>query len=109
MNDLFNLSVFVDKVMEAQSLSSDNIHSHKRTLEVFDLFYLNEHATSELFSSFTYDELEWVFDLISYWPSAETDVEPEDLDHPGIQQDQIYDLVKSLSKIKSKKRKEIFI
>ncbi|MCY9186517.1 hypothetical protein [Bacillus halotolerans] len=109
MSDLFDLSVFVDKAMKVNSLTEDNVHSHQRTIEVFNVFVQNDIATDQILSSFTLTELEWVYDLISYWPSMEIELVPEDLDHYGVQREQICHLVQSFSELKSQKRREVFI
>ncbi|KAF2421618.1 hypothetical protein [Bacillus subtilis] len=109
MSDLFDLSVFVDKGMKVNSLTEDNVQSHQRTIEVFNVFVQNDIATDQILSSFTLTELEWVYDLISYWPSMEIELVPEDLDHYGVQREQICHLVQSFSELKSQKRREVFI
>lgn len=109
MSDLFDLSVFVDRTLKANSLSNDIVDSHERTLKVLNLFIENEKATPQVLSSFTLQELEWVNDLILYWPSMETEFDPADLDHYGVQQEQIWYLVQTFSELKSQKRKELFI
>ncbi|MED3627944.1 hypothetical protein P4478_12865 [Bacillus subtilis] len=109
MNDLFDLSVFVDKAMKVNSLTEDNVHSHQRTIEVFNIFVQNDIATEQILSSFSLEELEWVENLISYWPSMEVEIAPEDLNHYGVQREQICYLVQSFSELKSQKRRELFI
>ncbi|PVC75001.1 hypothetical protein C2I27_03685 [Priestia megaterium] len=106
----FDLSKFIDKVAKADSLGQDEIDSRQQGLRVFRLLVDNTHATDELLNSITLEELEWVFDLISYWPSTDDfDFENGDKNHWGIQHYQVRDIVFSLSRKKSIKRKVTFI
>ncbi|MGV7000253.1 hypothetical protein ACWA2C_16330 [Priestia megaterium] len=106
----FDLSVFIDKVEKADSIGQDEIESRQKGLKAFRFLIDNTDATDELLNTITSEELEWVFDIISYWPSTDDyDFENGDRNHWGIQHYQVRDIVYALSRKKSIRRKVTFI
>ncbi len=105
----FDLPVFIKRMEKAEGIGEDQVKFHVRTLTTMRLILDNTHITPELLNQVSTQDIEWAFDLMSYWPTWEGEMEAEDFNHAGVQHVQIRYLVNELSAKKSEKRRATFI
>lgn len=106
---MFHLPAFVSQVEESLGMGEDEVHSHQRMITAMNIVLNNKHATPELLSQVSIQDLEWAFDMVLYWPGWEESSDEVDLNHQGVQSVQIRDMIHSFSNKESIKRKVDFI
>ncbi|MBR2246105.1 hypothetical protein [Oceanobacillus profundus] len=109
MKQEFNLSAFGKKICNTTSLDSERVHIYDRLLTMDDIISRNSMITEDFLSNFSEEDLEWYFDFITYWPSMEMTLEPEDYDHEILQQEKIITCINELSRMKGIQRSVAFI
>jgi hypothetical protein len=105
----FSLNEFIKRMHTANSLSHEEVQYRNEALINFDTISYADYITDEMLDNLTLQQLEWVKDLIMYWPTFEAEFEPDDANHHGFQKYEIISLMKGLSKKKSIKRQVAFI
>lgn len=105
----FNVKAFIEQAEEEDSIAEDFVETRIRTLRTMRLILDNDEATPELLDQCSITDIEWAFDLVLYWPSAEMELEPHDWDHDGIQQVQLMEIIDEIRQEKSIRKKVTFI
>lgn len=106
----FDLKEFIDHIDNSSSYSEEQVNSQSKTIETFQLLLNNRNTYPEVLEKCSLINLEWVLDMILYWPSWEAGIEDEeDFNHYGIQYFQIKGMVQDLSSKKSIKKKVSFL
>lgn len=109
MLNQFSLHAFQRLLEKEEPLPEDAVQSHQKTLEVYENLLDRDSIDSEFLDTVSLEDLSWVFDLYTFWPSYEQDIEPQDLSHAGVQKYLIQDLITNLKKQPSVKKKVTFI
>lgn len=105
----FSFPHFIRLLKEQSTDIPSDMETSKKTVMAFRAILDNSFATDELLDSFTIEQLEWVQDLLLYWPSAEADREPEDYRHEGVQHIIVRSLIEELALTKPLRKKVTFI
>lgn len=107
----FDVATFIENAQKERSLSDQMIHHRSLALEAYRMIIEHSEATDEMLARYDLEVYEWVFDLIMYWPiyEMESDLEPEDLNHHGVQHFQIRDIIFQLGSLPANKKKVTFI
>lgn len=109
MTNQFSLHAFHRQLSKVETLPDDAVESHHRTLEVYQVLLDRDTLDGEFLDTISLEDLSWVFDLYNFWPSYEQDIEPEDMNHQGVQKYLTQDLIANFKKQPSVKKKVTFI
>jgi hypothetical protein len=105
----FDLGLFIDTVMKSNKsvYSESEQQNNARILKLYRDIMGSKEIAEEWLANVTEQDLEWILDLVMYWPSFEMDMEPEDWNHIGVQSFMIEGIIESLRQMPSVRRKGV--
>jgi|GEM_PF-5773659 len=105
----FDFSRFMESLQSANNRYSDQERKiNYRILRLYREIMRRENITDEFLQSVTQEELEWILDMVMYWPSYEAGAYDEDWDHIGVQSFQIEDIIQYLGQMPTVRREVAF-
>lgn len=82
----FRMAHFCNLLKEKEGASQEEASRHFRLLTLFDHLVELDSLDEDTLELFTHEDIEWLEDLIQYWPTYDMEEEDISLSHIGIEE-----------------------